>query len=328
MSRLNAKVSVGLPVYNGAEFLREALDSICNQTYENLEIVISDNASTDETAEICREYMARDSRIHYFRQPQILRPADNHNFVFDRSTGTYFRWACHDDCSDPTYISRCVEALESQSSAIIAYSKARLIDPAGSTVLHYDFPVATDAERVWKRYGAILRADSRRYQCLEIYGVIRSAALKWAGPMGSYVHGDRVYLTRLLMLGTFVRIPEFLFYSREHSSRSSRVLPSRIVSGRTRLWRWIGVGPLPALEWWDPSKKGMIHFPEWRAMRENLSSVLRAPLGFYGKFRCLLELARWAVANMPKLGRDLIMAAEQFLVGSPASPKSAKKQSI
>ncbi|MEM7757352.1 MAG: glycosyltransferase family 2 protein [Cyanobacteria bacterium P01_A01_bin.40] len=83
MSQNNPLISIGMPVYNGANFIREAFDSILSQTYENFELIISDNASTDETEKICREYMSQDSRFRYYRSQQNLGAAWNFNRVFD-----------------------------------------------------------------------------------------------------------------------------------------------------------------------------------------------------------------------------------------------------
>jgi glycosyltransferase involved in cell wall biosynthesis len=92
------KVSIGMPVYNGAPFIREALESLINQTYTNFELIISDNASTDQTGIICQEYAGRDSRIRYVLQNENLGAISNFQFVLDEAAGKYFMWAAADDC--------------------------------------------------------------------------------------------------------------------------------------------------------------------------------------------------------------------------------------
>ena len=91
------KVSIGMPVYNGSPFIREALDSLLNQTFTDFELIISDNASTDETESICREYAAKDPRIRYVRQPENRGALLNFQFVLDEAVGEYFMWAAADD---------------------------------------------------------------------------------------------------------------------------------------------------------------------------------------------------------------------------------------
>src|SRR5438270_1690210 len=103
------KVAIGMPVWNGEAFLSEAIESILAQTYGDFELVISDNASTDATAEICRSYAQRDARIRYIRQEKNIGANSNYNGVFRRSSGEYFKWAAHDDVLAPEFIYECVK---------------------------------------------------------------------------------------------------------------------------------------------------------------------------------------------------------------------------
>lgn len=98
------KVSIGMPVYNGEQLLRGALDSLLGQTFSDFELIISDNASTDGTEQICREYAARDQRIRYVRQPTNLGAFGNFKFVFDESQREYFMWAACDDMFSRDFI--------------------------------------------------------------------------------------------------------------------------------------------------------------------------------------------------------------------------------
>src|ERR671915_430558 len=99
---LKPLVSIGLPVYNGANYLRKAVETILEQSYESLELIISDNASTDDTADICRDLSARDARIRVSRNAQNVGAARNYNIVFNAARGKYFKWAAHDDVLAPT----------------------------------------------------------------------------------------------------------------------------------------------------------------------------------------------------------------------------------
>src|SRR6201990_1542873 len=91
------RLSIGLPVYNSEDYLAESLEALLGQSYEDYELIISDNASTDSTADICRSYEKRDSRIRYFRQPRNIGAAPNHNFVFEQSRSELFKWVSGDD---------------------------------------------------------------------------------------------------------------------------------------------------------------------------------------------------------------------------------------
>jgi glycosyltransferase involved in cell wall biosynthesis len=118
-------------VYNGEEYLAESLDALLGQTYEDFELIISDNASTDGTEEICRKYAAKDSRIRYVRQPKNIGATPNHNYVFAESRGELFKWASHDDLYGRDLLRRCVEALDERPDVILAHSDQAIIDGDG-----------------------------------------------------------------------------------------------------------------------------------------------------------------------------------------------------
>jgi glycosyltransferase involved in cell wall biosynthesis len=111
MSDTNPKVTIGVPVYNGEKYLAAALDTLLAQSFEDFELIISDNASTDCTEEIARAYAARDGRVRYERSGANRGCAWNHNRVFALARGRYFRWAAHDDLCAPTLLARTVELL-------------------------------------------------------------------------------------------------------------------------------------------------------------------------------------------------------------------------
>src|ERR1051326_2036095 len=112
MSNQKPRVSIGLPVYNGQQFLEEAINSLLAQTYSDFELIISDNASTDATEQICRAHAAADPRIRYYRNDKNRGPVWNLNRVFELARGELFKWAAHDDVCAPTLVERCVEVLE------------------------------------------------------------------------------------------------------------------------------------------------------------------------------------------------------------------------
>ena len=114
------QVSIGMPVYNGEKFIREALDSLLAQTFTDFELIISDNASMDGTEAICREYAERDQRIRYVRQAENRGPAANFRFVLDEAVGEYFMWAAADDVWTSRFIENCSQMLINDHSAGMA----------------------------------------------------------------------------------------------------------------------------------------------------------------------------------------------------------------
>jgi len=119
---MRPKVSIGLPVYNGENYLRNALESILDQTFRDFEVIISDNASTDRTGEICREYAAKDPRIRYCRNDRNLGAAGNFNRAFELSSGEYFKWAAHDDVIERDFLSSCVSVLDEDPSVVACFA--------------------------------------------------------------------------------------------------------------------------------------------------------------------------------------------------------------
>ena len=106
------RVSIGLPVYNGDNYLKEAIESLLFQTFEDFELLISDNASTDQTGNICRRFAEQDQRIKYVRNVENLGLTRNFNQVFTLSVGEYFKWADHDEVFLAAFLLRCVELLD------------------------------------------------------------------------------------------------------------------------------------------------------------------------------------------------------------------------
>src|SRR4029078_4573899 len=109
MDHTQPLVSIGIPTYNRGSLLHRSIDSALNQDFENIEIVISDNASTDETPQVCLSYAAKDRRIKYIRQTTNLGPTTNFNEVLKHASGVFFMWLGDDDWIDTSYVRTCVE---------------------------------------------------------------------------------------------------------------------------------------------------------------------------------------------------------------------------
>ncbi|MFH1461879.1 MAG: glycosyltransferase family 2 protein [bacterium] len=130
-------VSIGMPVFNGENFIRQALDSLLAQKYENFEINISDNASTDKTEKICKEYLAKDDRVHYYRNNRNMGAGVNFKRVLDLSKGEYFMWAACDDMWHSDFISSCVKILEDNKNIGMAFSNIVNINSFGQIIRKY-----------------------------------------------------------------------------------------------------------------------------------------------------------------------------------------------
>ena len=293
------RVSIGIPVRNGERFLGEAVESLLSQTFTDLEVVICDNASTDRTQEICEAFAARDPRVRYFRNSTNLGPAGNHNKCVSLARGQYFRWHAHDDMCLPTYLARCVEALDGDPSVVLVYPCTVIVDEKGEVLENYDFRPATDSVRPSKRFGSLVMIHHRSHRAVEIFGLMRMNILRQTPLEGAYARADSVLLARMALFGRFIELPQRLFLSRSHSSQSMQTLPTK--TGISKWTSKLGTGPLPPPEWWDASRKGKMNFPEWNLFKEYWISVPMAPLDFGDRLRCHAVVLLWLMCNPHKL---------------------------
>lgn len=313
-------VSIGLMVYNGDRFLRGTLDSLLSQSFTDFELIISDNASTDNTSAICLEYAARDSRIRYHRAERNMGAGWNTRRVLSLATAKYFKLAAHDDRCEPHFLEYCVEALERDPSLVLAYPKARIVDENGTFIENYDWPLRTASADPTIRFHDLLLND---HLCLQFFGVIRLSALQALPPPGSFVNSDGVVLARLGLIGAFYEVPERLFISTRHSGQSSKTPPARTKRKAFRLTRRHGTLPCP--EWWDPSTAKAITFPEWRQLREHFLSIRYGELTVSQRIRCYLMLLPWMKKHFRRMMKDLVIAADQILYNRQVS-RSLSKQ--
>lgn len=206
-------VSIGLPVYNGEEYLRKALSALVAQDYSNFELIISDNNSQDGTEAICREFASSDSRIRTIRQSENRGAAWNFNLVLEQARGGYFMWAAHDDMWEPTYITKCLKTLESHPEAVVCCTEINFIDSEGNPSPHYagwqnlDTSGMTPVQRI--------HALIARMGWFAIYGLMRPEAIRKVASLKTGGFGvDVVVLLELMLMGQIAKVPEPLLYYR------------------------------------------------------------------------------------------------------------------
>ena len=212
------RLSVGLPVYNGENYLAESLESLLGQSFTDFELIISDNASTDGTEEIGRRYAASDPRVRYIRQPRNIGCNPNHNFLLREARGEYFKWAAHDDLYGRDLLARCVEALDEHPDVVLSHGDKAVIDGAGTVVQEFDYTLATDSKDVTERFRSLVVADGADDE----YGVIRTHVLRSIRPRDSYHHASRPYMVEIAFRGRFHQVRELLYFRRDHPARGDR----------------------------------------------------------------------------------------------------------
>ena len=281
------RLTVGLPVYNGARYVAQSLDALLGQSYSDFELIISDNASTDETAEICRDYTARDPRVSYFRQPRNIGLAPNHNFVADKARGDLFKWAAGDDLYGRDLLKLCVEALDENPQVVLAHSWTAMIDGSNQVTAALRYPLATSAARAPDRFRSLLFDSGGD----DDGGIMRTEVLRRTAMKESYHHADRTIIAELALHGPFYQVPDWLYFRRDHPERAERACPTV----RSRCANM------------DPRRASRLRNPVARLYAEYLwayvAAVRNAPLTGAERRECYRALAQWA-ASRARGGRD------------------------
>src|SRR5262245_6294879 len=257
MSNNDVLISLGMPVYNSAKYLRHTLDSLLAQDYGNFELLISDNASTDSTRDICLEYAARDKRVRYYRNERNMGMVWNENRLLELARGEYFKWAGSYDFLEPTYLSACKRVLESDPTVVLAYSLARLINEHDETVMIV--PEIIDTRRlptVARVHAVIAKA---KYCAIPFFGLYRAEALRRCRPVLSVLGNHHVMMLEISVLGAIAVVGEVLFNRRESVTPVSE--EQRILTALLRM---------------DPDRKKVRNLrPYWEMGVEHLAGAWR-----------------------------------------------------
>jgi glycosyltransferase involved in cell wall biosynthesis len=281
---MSPTISIGVPVYNGENFLAECLDAALAQDLPITELLISDNASTDATPDIAQEFARRDPRVRFVRQPQNTGAAANHNYVIGHTSGDLYKTATHDDLMAPAFVRRCVEALAAHHSAVVAFPRTTYINAAGEVIGDDDGPImwthaATPSGRLHDLF--VDHASSYLHHCYPVMGLMRRSALSATRGIQPFQSSDAALLVELALRGDFVEVPEHLYLKRLHEDTS-------MASNRT---------PEEFATWFDPANAQRAPLPRSRLLAAYTTAVLQAPLSPGERLRCLGEVGGW-------LGRD------------------------
>ena len=322
MSNPRPRVSIGMPVHDGAAHLPAALDSVLAQTFGDYELILCDNASSDGTEEIGREYASRHERIRYYRNEQNLGAAANFNRVFELSTGDYFKWMSHDDLLAPQYLERCVETLDSAPAAVVLCFPRRAFMTTDGRVLEHEPKVVQLCPMSPHRYHQI---SFSRLLCVSdsrcpifVFGLMRTAAVRKTRLMGAYIAADLVFVAEMRLLGEFWEVPAVLFFQRLHAATAD-VLERVSRSG--------------SAAWFDPATRGRWLMPEGRLLLEFMRAINQSQQGVMAKVCCYCALTghvatrlhRWVVLLGRKVPRVLWRCWSR---ASLAAAKSARGTSV
>lgn len=279
------RVSIGMPVYNGAQFIDEAIASIRAQTMTEFELIIADNASNDETVEICQRHASQDDRLTVLTANSNRGAAWNFNRIVPHAKTPYFKWAAHDDIIQPDYLARVLPHLDDDPTTVLAYPTAVDIDESGHEIGPIaSAPYARQGTSV-SRVHEFLSFDTA---CVETFGVMRTEVLRDTALIGPYTSADRTLLLELAIRGRFCEIDVPLMRRRQHDRRSIQA------SAQARN------------TWFDTSRRATFSFPRWRLLLEFHKAIGRAPCSLVDRARMRLALMVWAGCRWKSLARDLV----------------------
>ncbi len=258
-------VSIGMPIYNEADYLAETLDSLLCQTFYDFEIIISDNASTDDTSLICRKYAEKDKRIKYYREDKNIGEINNFNKVARLSKGKYFMWAAGHDLWNENYIQKCFSILESNPSVSVCFSFKNSINKDGN-IIKID-----ETELDTQNQGQFLRFVKSLWILHDgiLYGLIRKNDLDKTRLERFVIGPDHVLRSELALQGNFAQIKEAIFSLRDKRSENRKMALYR------RLTVWHKINPLPWV---------YRHFPHWGMIWEFGKGSCYAMRNFKNRF--------------------------------------------
>lgn len=279
------RVGIGMPVYNGERYLEETITATLSQTFEDFELIIADNASTDRTEQICKDFAAKDPRIKYIRNPKNLGASKNYTACFEPSRSEYFRWANADDLPEAELLEKCIKVLDENPDTVLVYGKTKVIDENGKFLDFYD-------DNLDLRDTS---ASDRFVRCLEniglsniLYGLMRRECLAHTALMGNYLASDINLIAELTLYGKYQEIPDYLFSRRMHPDCSS----------------WDREDEDRQKNFWDPSKQKLL-MQAWRSTYEYFKAVKNAPVSLAEKRALYYYLCKKVYWRKDKLLKDV-----------------------
>lgn len=271
------RISIGMPTYNCEKYVGQSIESCLAQTYGDFELVISDNASTDGTEQVCRDYAKRDKRIRYIRRTVNIGGPGNFRYVFAECTGEYHKWTTADDFIAPTLLEKCMSVLDREPATVLCYPKTQLIDFEGKKIQDYDDNLNLQEDSPSARFIRLLTTIGL---CQAHLGIIRRDVAAKTRLIGSERASDINFLAELALYGKFHVFPETLFFRRYHEQSSS----------------WSRTDNSHQRKYYDPSGKSNYGGHTWKKFAALARGAARAPISFSEKIkvaRTLARMARW-----------------------------------
>jgi glycosyltransferase involved in cell wall biosynthesis len=289
------KVIVGLPVYNGQQYLAGAIESHLSQSYSDFELVISDNGSTDTTPDICAYYASKDRRIKYLRSNENRGIHWNHRRVMEAITSPnqYFRWAAADDIMEPGLLEAMVGVLDTRPEVEAVVPDTKNIDKDGNIVGTMARSLDLQSAEVFERASQVLLGS---YQMVIAFGLFRASTLQRIRTGPDYIGWDFVFVWELALWGQMVQPTGPVLLRRYHAGAMSHVKTA------TEMKQWV-----------EPTSTAGMNFPHWTWAYERMRSLMASPVSTRDKLRIGRLLARDLRWQRVRLAQDLSQAARRKL---------------
>ena len=281
------RVSIAVPAYNCERYIARCLRSLLAQTFQDFEIIVSDNASTDRTADICDEIACTDSRVRVVRRPDNIGGPSNFRYVYTLCSGELHKWSTADDYWDPRYLEVCVRELDRRPDVVLCYTRTVLVDSDDELISKYDDNLDLVDPLPQTRFNKLLAEIGL---CNAHLGVIRRAAMDRTLLIGNELGSDVEFLAELALYGRFCVVPEYFFFRRYHETSSSWNRDSLEHQSR----------------YYNPPGGREFTLHTWKKLRRRYAAVWRSPLAFTQKLQLTRDVSRAAVWGVRALVSDLV----------------------
>lgn len=284
------RVTVGVPVYNGAKYISNTLEALRSQSLADIQVVVADNASTDGTLDVVRGVVGDDPRFEILTSEVNRGIPWNFNRLVDAARAPHFMWNGADDWVRATHLERCAALLDAHPEANIAFSRVILVDSKGEEVGQMDdegldFATRSPSERVG------LFFERNVYQVIGFGGVIRTDVLRAAGKHPARYGGDLQLAVKLAMAAPWVQVPEQLYVSRRHDEQMNKTQGGDVID-QMRVYR---------PDWSRP-----VTFPQWSLTAAMVRETLTAPVPITERLAAAAQVVRrWLVPNWRMLAFDV-----------------------
>ncbi|WP_405240835.1 glycosyltransferase family 2 protein [Lentisalinibacter orientalis] len=272
MTTAGVKVTVGIPVFNGERWLAETIESVLRQTLQEIEVIVSDNASTDDSWRIAQDIAAGDERVQCYRNAENLGVFRNLDRTFELSSTPYFKWCAVGDVVEKSFLEKALEILEQRNEVMLVYSATGFIGRYAHQPSVHDLDASLESFDAVERYRAYF---SSRGLNSPFHGLIRSRALARTSLNRAFRGSDLCLIAALLLQGPFVRLPDKLLYR--------RIEPETATAVKTR-------AQLDAFFGSDAEKVN--RRPIWQFEKQLLRDVIRCPTEMNTRLRLMPYLLR------------------------------------